>query len=126
MLELRRRQRHPATRTCSLCQPDLDAFQTDSWFGSDGQLAGRTEWMPLGLIDNPDGVDLFDFCAEPARRPVEILAWAPGLRDAHPAIVTTVYVGRRHDSRRTWGPNEWRWVLSGAYEPHRVRTAEPD
>jgi hypothetical protein len=125
VLELRRRQRHPITGSCSLCQPALDAFQIHAWF-LDNRLAGRVEWLPLDPIENPDDRDLCDLCAEPARRPIEVLAWDLGRQEGQPAEVATIYVGSRHERRSSCGPVEWRWILSGAYEPHRVRMAEPD
>ena len=44
-------------------------------------LAGRVEWLPLGPIENRDDRDLCDLCAEPARRPIEVLAWDLGRQE---------------------------------------------
>jgi hypothetical protein len=53
-----------------------------------------------------------------------VLAWDLGRHEGPPRAIATIYVGGRHDSPRNWDPLEWRWMLSGAYEPHRIRVVE--
>jgi hypothetical protein len=100
MLELRRRQRHSPRLWCALCKPVLDAFEPADWLGPDGRVIGSWDWLLLGQVHATDADDLCDLCPQPARWPVQILAWGRVSKADTPAIALTFYVGRRHSIRR--------------------------